>query len=423
MTAIATNPLAPADGGLVFHWLVGDAPQPLLQLAWSAGIIGGVFFGLVSVVAFIGIWAERKVAGRIQHRHGPNRVGPLGLLQSLADGIKLFSKEDLTPAGADRWLFRLAPYLTFAPVFAAFLVLPFGPDLTFEPRLGAGLFWVLAILGIEVIGVILAGWSSNNKWSVFGAMREACQLVSYEVPLGLTLLTVVLCAGTLDLRAIGWMQGRFDTWLVFRQPFIAAAFVLFFVAALASNKRAPFDLPESDSELVAGYHTEYSGLRFSLFYLAEYNGMFVMSAVMATIFLGAWHDPFGLIARHYAAATDRTTLVLLNVLAAHVFMAKCAVLMFIQMWVRWTLPRPRIDQVLHACVKVMIPLAGMLLVGSACWQWLVPPGSTAQRLTQYALAAGGAAVLGLLTYWLGSAFVLGRANRQRLSDPPAWAVR
>jgi NADH-quinone oxidoreductase subunit H len=402
----------------VLQALIGQPPAGWMILLWDVTLVMFVFLGLVSVVGFIGIWAERKVAGRIQHRHGPNRVGPVGLLQSLADGIKLVSKEDLTPTRADRRLFFLAPYLAFAPVFAAFMALPFGPDFIFDRTLSVSLLWVLAILGVEVIGVILAGWSSNNKWSVYGGMREACQLISYEIPLGLSMLVVVLAVGTLDLLKLSALQADgLQHWLVFRQPFIALAFVLFFIASLASNKRAPFDLPESDSELVAGYHTEYSGLRFSLFYLAEYNAMFVMSGVMAVLFLGSWADPFGLIARGYVRsrdAGDRWTPLLWNAAAAGVFTTKCAALMFVQMWVRWTLPRPRIDQVLHVCVKVMVPASLALLLGSAIWELLVRNGSIVERATRLILAAGGVAIMVAMAGLIVAAFLGGRQNQQRL---------
>ena len=403
--------------GLVLRYVLGEDVPAWAQAGWSLFLVATVFMGLASIVGFIGIWAERKVSGRLQHRHGPNRVGPIGLFQSLADGIKLASKEDLTPGGADKWLFRLAPYLAFAPVFAALLAIPFGPDFIFEPRLAVGLFWMLAILSVEVVGVILAGWASNNKWSTYGAMREACQLISYEIPLGLSILVVVVVTGTLDLVRIGEQQaGGAHHWLIFRQPFVAAAFFMFFVASLASNKRAPFDLPESDSELVAGYHTEYSGLRFSLFYLAEYNAMFVMAAIMTVLFLGSWHDPFGYLATRYATASLFEQIVL-NCVAAGIFMAKATVLVFVQMWVRWTLPRPRIDQVLHVCVKVMLPMTFVLLFGSALWELLVPRQSIAQTITQWTLTGLGGLFLLATLGLLGQAFIEGRRNMQTLGRP------
>src|SRR5262249_1357676 len=263
---MAIHMLAQATPTLFQQLVFGDRPGPLLTAAYSFVLCATVFAGIVSVVAMLCIWWERKVAGRMQSRLGPNRVGPIGILQSLADGLKLLTKEDLLPKDADGLLFRLAPYLAFAPAFAAFLALPFAPDLTFEPRLMVGVFWILAILSVEVMGVILAGWASNNKWSVYGAMREACQMVSYEIPLGISIIVGIMTAGTLNLVQLGHMQGGgIHTWLIYKNPFVFLAFFTYFVASLASNKRAPFDLPESESELVAGFHTEYSGLRFSFF--------------------------------------------------------------------------------------------------------------------------------------------------------------
>src|SRR5688500_8051478 len=269
-----------APSATLFQQLVfGDYPGLLITTAYSFAIVATVFAGLVSVIAMFCIWWERKVAGHMQSRLGPNRVGPIGILQSLADGIKLLTKEDLVPPFGDKLLFRLAPYLAFAPAFAAFLALPYAPDMIFEPGLNVGLFWILAILSVEVMGVILAGWASNNKWSVYGAMREACQMVSYEIPLGISIIVGVVAAGTLNMGALGQMQGGgIHTWLIYRNPFALAAFVVYFIASLASNKRAPFDLPESESELVAGFHTEYSGLRWSFFFFAEYAAMFVVGS-------------------------------------------------------------------------------------------------------------------------------------------------
>src|SRR3954468_2557186 len=323
--------------------LPGDPGQPvdaLTLVIYSLGIVAAAFLPFVSLVAMFSIWWERKVAGHIQSRLRPNRVGPIGILQSLADGAKLILKEDLIPKDADHFLFRLAPYLAFAPVFAAFVALPFGPELTFEPRLNVGVFYVLAVLSVEVMGVILAGWASNNKWSVYGAMREACQMVSYEIPLGISIMVGIIAAGTLNLVQLGHLQGGgLHTWLIYRNPFTFAAFFVYFVASLASNKRAPFDLPESESELVAGFHTEYSGLRFSFFFFAEYAAMFIVAGIQSALFLGGWHDPFGIIGYLYprwqaewAAGGSAIPLLLLNVIGTGIFVTKCMSLVFVQMW-------------------------------------------------------------------------------------------
>jgi NADH-quinone oxidoreductase subunit H len=428
---------------LVFHGRPGFAITTLYSFLIVAVLFAAL---LASSVAMFCIWWERKVAGRIQSRHGPNRVGPVGLLQSPADGIKLVLKEDLIPADADQLLFRLAPYVTFVPVFAAFLVLPFAPDLTFEPRLAVGLFWILAVLSVEVIGVILAGWASNNKWAVYGAMREACQMVSYEIPLGLSIIVGVMAAGTLNLVDLGHLQqGGIHTWLIFRNPFTLLAFFVFFVASLASNKRAPFDLPESESELVAGYHTEYSGIRFSFFFLAEYCAMFVVAGIQTALFLGGWNDPLGLLGRYYTAASlahDDTLLFALNLVGLAIFVTKALLIIFVQMWIRWTLPRPRIDQVLYACVKVLLPFSCVLLLGAALWQLLIPelPGipwadynpwhftswsrarSTPGLVTQILLSLVGVTAFASAAGWITYAFLTGGGIHKRLAlidQPPA----
>jgi len=425
----------------LFQIFSGHAPA-----LWQTGledIVGmSLLLGFVSVFAMFCIWWERKVAGHMQCRPGPNRVGPFGLLQSVADGAKLLLKEDLIPKDADKFLFRLAPYIAFAAVFAAFLALPFGPNLTVAPGLNVGVFWILAIMSVEIVGVILAGWGSNNKWSIYGGMREACQMVSYEIPLGISIIVGVMTAGTLNMVTLGHLQGGgLFTWLIFRNPFAFLAFFVYFVASLASNKRAPFDLPESESELVAGFHTEYSGLRFSFFFFAEYAAMFVVGGIQAALFLGGWNDPFGLLGWAYHNATadpahiNAIYVLLLNLGGAAIFVLKAMMIIFVQMWLRWTLPRPRIDQVLYACVKVLLPMACAILLGAALWQLLVPDqqgipwydyrpfawsawrGAHAGLIVQIVLMFIGLALLGSIVLWVVRAFLSGRNLKQRLTDP------
>ncbi len=341
-------------------------------------IVGAVFIILfISVFGLFAVWLERKVAAHMQCRLGPMEVGPHGALQTLADGIKLIAKEDIIPANADKPLFVLAPILAFAGVFLLFVAIPFGPGFIIAD-LNIGLFYLAAVGAVEVIGVIMAGWASNNKWSVFGAMRTAAQIVSYEIPIGLAFLTVVVLAGTLSMQEIcAQQQGWFFNWFFFRNPFTMIAFLIFFIASLAECKRAPFDLPEAESELVSGFHTEYSGMRFSIFFIAEYAAMYAVSAIAVTLFLGgfSWGLPF----------IDNIGGVLGLLLGMTAIMGKSVFLVFVQMWLRWTLPRIRLDQMIYLCYKVLLPFGFACVVGSAVWQLIFPD----RTLLFLSLAAAG----------------------------------
>ena len=364
----------------------------------------GACFGLPAGVF---IWAERKVSGRIQDRLGPTRTGGMfGWLQSLADGAKLIQKEDLAPKAADSALFRIAPYVVVIASFAAFMFLPFADGWS-AVSVDVGLFLMLAMLSLEVIGVILAGYSSGSKWALFGAMREAAQMISYEIPMAICALVPIVLAGSLNLNEIVHLQsgpGFVDlgvttvtllNWNVFH-PIAGPAFACYFVCATASCKRAPFDLAEAESELVAGFLTEYSGMRWSLFFLAEYASMFAVSGIAAILFLGGWDDGFGIV--HGLKSTGDPALVFLgNLIGCAVFMLKASKLVFLQIWVRWTLPRLRIDQVMTTCLKYLIPMSCALFLGAVLYPLLlgtftgrtqVFPGPMGSRTEQREPAVG-----------------------------------
>lgn len=318
---------------------------------------------VMALIAGFLTYLERKVAGHMQARLGPNRVGPYGLLQFVADGIKLILKEDIVPARADRPLFRFGPYLVFTGSFAVFAVLPFGERLV-AADLNIGLFYVLAITSIEVVGLLMAGWASNNKWALLGAMRSAAQSISYEIPVALTFLLPILLAGSMSLQGIIKAQsGGFGLlgWNVFHSPFALLAFFVGFTAMVAEINRTPFDLPEAESELVAGYNTEYSGMRFAFFFLAEYANIFVISLIASAIFLGGWQLPSFL-----------KPVLPFGLLGSFVLLAKAFILVFVVLWLRWTLPRVRIDQLMEVCWKYLTPMALVCLVGSAVWMWAFP---------------------------------------------------
>jgi NADH-quinone oxidoreductase subunit H len=341
--------------------------HPPFDAVAAAVVVAAILVTFVAVSALIFIWLERKISGRIQDRLGPTRVGKFGLLQTVAAGIKLLVKEDTTPDVADKFLFKMAPYLAFVASFVAFVSLPFGNGIVGYELNVAALF-ILAVLSSEVFGVILAGYASGSKWSLFGGIREAAQVVSYEVPRSMCVLIPVIVAGTLNLNAIGRQQtGFFWDWNLFHDPFTFVAFFIFFIVATASCKRAPFDLAEAESELVAGFHTEYSGLRWSIFFMAEYASMFAVSGAAAILFLGGWHTgllPFEPSERFGWAG---------HVLNALVFIGKGYFLVIVMMWMRWSLPRLRIDQVMMTCLKYFLPISCVLLLGVCLWLLLVPP--------------------------------------------------
>lgn len=350
--------------------------------AWLAYLLPAVVHALVLTVVTLVcgiafVWLERKVSGRIQDRLGPTRVGGrFGWLQTIADGIKLIQKEDLVPADADRMLFRLAPYVGWSASLAAFIAIPLANDWA-PQRMNVAVFYVLAVIGLEVFGVILAGYASGSKWSLFGGMREAAQVVSYEVPMGMCVVVPVMICGTMDLVTIGNMQaGLFHNWLIFHDPFTFLIFWVYFTCATASVNRAPFDLAEAESELVAGFHTEYSGFRWLFFFVAEYGSMFAVSGLAAIMFFGGWNGPIPLMQVLGLADSTHPVLHYLGALAGCLNMVfKCCLGVTFMMWVRWTLPRLRIDQVMTTCLKYCTPLAAAFFLGAATWTLLGLPAN------------------------------------------------
>jgi NADH-quinone oxidoreductase subunit H len=345
----------------------------------AAVIVVSVF---VAPLAGVTSWLERRVWARMQSRVGPNRVGPQGVLQWLADGIKNLLKEDLIPTAADKKLFSLAPYIVFMGFVCTFVVIPFGGQLIIAD-LNIGILYILAVTSLVVVGILMAGWSSNNKWSLLGGMRSAAQIVSYEIPAGVSILTIVFLAGTLSMQGIIRAQGWAPwSWFLFHNPFTFAAFFLYFTAALAEGNRTPFDIPEAESELVAGYVTEYSGMRFLFFFFAEWGNLYVIGAVATTLFLGGWQvPPLAIFEEHP---------VLLGIAQFFVFFTKAYLWVFVAMWIRATLPRVRVDQLMAMCWKYMVPLSFFCLLGTISYMF-VP--ADVQRVVSAAMFGLGIALL------------------------------
>ncbi|MFQ5599036.1 MAG: NADH-quinone oxidoreductase subunit NuoH [Candidatus Krumholzibacteriia bacterium] len=359
---------------LVARWGLEAGWQ--VTLVYAAGMLAFATIVLllwVAPLAGFTSFFERRIAARMQSRVGPNRVGPNGILQWVADGLKCLLKEDLIPADADPVLFKVAPYLVFMGMFGTFVVLPFSEKLIVSD-LNVGIFYLIAITSFVAVGIIMAGWASNNKWALLGGMRSANQIISYEIPTGMALLTVVLACGTMSTQGIigaqGWLPWE---WNVFRTPFLFMAFFIYFVAALAESNRTPFDLPEGESELVAGYNTEYSGMRFAMFFLAEWANCYVIAAIATMAFLGGWNVP---------AFIPDSVKTLAQVLF---FVGKSFFWVFVIIWVRWTLPRVRVDQMMELCWKYLVPLAFVGILGTATWVTFVPDDNPLARAVSIAL--------------------------------------
>jgi len=338
------------------HWLVGHVPaslQGVLSAVLSVVAILGVFASLFAITTVL----ERKGLGRMQNRYGPNRVGPFGFLQPLADGIKSLTKEDIVPQSADKVVHFLAPVVLVLAAFSLYAVLPIGRNMVLAD-LDAGVLFFFAVSSVMELTIFMAGWSSRNRYSLLGGMRAIAQMISYEVPLILTTVTVIMAAGSLSTVTIVEKQagytGIVPHWFVFT-PWGFAGFVLFMIAALAESNRSPFDLPEGESEIIAGYYVEYSGFKFALFFLGEYLGMFAISGLGITLFLGGWGAPLPFLAW---------------VPSYLWFFAKLLAIIFFFIWVRGTLPRLRMDQLMNFAWKFMLPMALMNLVTAGVWHFL-----------------------------------------------------
>ena len=341
----------------VKQWLLSlfaGAPEWLLQ----------ILSALINIVALLGFFLtlfaaisvlERKILGRMQNRYGPNRVGPFGLLQPVADGIKMLIKEDIVPARADKIAHFVAPVLIAATAILALGIIPYGRNMT-PFAIDGGILFFFAVGSMTEVGVFMAGWGSNNKFSMLGAMRAIAQMVSYELPLIITALPVVMVVGSLSPDAIvdaqgGYSLGFIPRWYVF-SPWGAAAFLLFFVSGLVESNRTPFDVPEGESEIVAGHMTEYSGFKYATFFLAEYLGMFAVSGLAVTLFLGGWHAPFKF----------------LEIIPSYLwFFIKLSALLFVFIWIRGTLPRTRVDQVMNFAWKFVLPMSFTCVIAAAVW--------------------------------------------------------
>ena len=330
---------------------LADAPSWLL-VAIAAGLPALACFGFMGVGPVVYVYGERKIAGFMQDRLGPMRVGKWGVLQTIADTVKLLFKEAIFPKDVDKKLFLLAPLLVGTGAFLPMVVVPWGARLQ-AADLNVGVFFVAAVSSLSVVGLIMAGWASNNKYALFGGMRSAAQIVSYEIPAVMLLLVPVMIAGSLSLQDLVAVQaGGLQNWLLFRYfPLMPIAFVAFFVAGMAECNRTPFDIPEAESELVAGFHTEYSGFFFAMFMMAEYTEMFVISAVTTVLFLG------GYLAPHPALQAIGPV-----PLGWFWLIFKAWSLLFVMMWLRWTLPRMRVDQLMYVAWKVLLPIAFALVI-------------------------------------------------------------
>jgi len=330
-----------------------DWVTTIVSILLNISALLGVFLTIFALISVL----ERKILGRMQNRYGPNRVGPFGLFQPIADGIKMLIKEDVVPARADKVVHFLAPILVAATAILTLGIIPYGRNMT-PFAIDGGILFFFAVGSTTELAVFMAGWGSNNKFSMLGAMRAIAQMVSYELPLILTTLPVVMVTGALSPDAIvaaqdGYSFGIVPHWFV-TTPWGAAAFILFFVSGLVESNRTPFDVPEGESEIVAGHMTEYSGFKYATFFLAEYFGMFAISGLAVTLFLGGWHAPIAV----------------LEFIPSYIwFFLKLSALLFVYIWIRGTLPRTRVDQIMNFAWKFMLPMAFTCIVAAAIWHY------------------------------------------------------
>ncbi len=387
--------------------------------AWGTSlfVVGTLIFIFIALNALILVYVERKVSAFMQVRLGPMRVGPMGTLQTVADALKLLVKEDIIPALADKLLFRVGPFVILVASVVTFAAIPFSEKLL-AADMNIGLFYVVSISSIVVLGIVMSGWASNNKWSLYGAMRSAAQIISYEIPVGITLLAVVAVVGSLNMQTIihaqagtgnlfYWIPLPLPNWYIFHNPFLFLATFIYIIGATAEVNRVPFDIPESESELVAGFMTEYSGLRWALFFLSEYANATLIAFITAIVFLGGWQSPFADHRGAQIAVSILTGLAILwtlfirlkaqrlsiyplalgiiVTLSAWLFpgfaiwlaspglfwmLMKVAAIIFLLMWFRWTFPRLRVDQLMYISWKVILPISLINLMGVAIWLWL-----------------------------------------------------
>ena len=349
---------------MIYDWLYSLTGSEII----AAGVQSLLpLFLFILPFALIAVLLERKVSAHMQDRLGPMRVGYHGLLQTIADILKLVQKEDIVAADNDKKFFNLSPLIVFAGSYAAFAAIPFSGAFI-GSNIDLGIIYIIAVTGLVVAGILMGGWASNNKYSLLGAMRAAAQIISYEIPTLLVVVTVIMITGTMNLHTMSeWQTGYFWNWLILGGPefgiakilfipLMLMAFLIIFLSTLAEVNRTPFDVPEAESEIVAGYHTEYSGMKFAMFFLAEYANMFAVSAIVSALFFGGYQSPFGYIGN----ALDISWLIPFE--QFFWFTAKGVFFVIVQMWLRWTLPRFRVDQLMSFCWKYLIPISFVILL-------------------------------------------------------------